>query len=392
MACQVYKQGQREQPFSSWARLLVTRELEPKGERSVWSPERRSFLSDSVPAKEWPRLDQWRQEGRQPLFVVRTQRHTWSTHSRTWALLAHDALAGWAVGEMGIDGSLRLAHPMLNMPPRVAREVLRFGGGVCYRDEMGRRIYPGGMRWTPAAVCAAWARRHVERVENDVAREQLRAALAGAMQVPMPCCGDTGRGHGGTAEPRGDRRQRWPRNTWDWFRSRKHPARVAASITADCDPRTWLGTDLGPIGDPVAAFPDKGMVFWYKPHRSVRQGSAWAFGVAPQPSHDPTQGRHDRMQVAATERTWSPLEGVTLSESTDFREFRGALASMSVKLPLRPVGRVLLRVPGSRLSGSVRSILLLVLPTRTRRSCSSYRMTGSSSPRHTRRRLSTGSS
>jgi hypothetical protein len=184
MAYQVYEQGKREQPFAPWARLLVTRELEPKGERSVWSPERRGFLSGVVAARELPQLEQWHQEGRQPIFVLRTQRQTWRTHSRVWALLAQDALAGSTLGAIDVDGSLRLAQPMLSMPPRVAREVLRSGGGVCYRDEIGRRIYPAGMLWGPASMCAAWVLRDVERVESDVAREQLRTALAGATRVP----------------------------------------------------------------------------------------------------------------------------------------------------------------------------------------------------------------
>lgn len=98
--------------------------------------------------------------------------------------------------------------------------------------------------------------------------------------------------------------------------------------------------------DAFAHFQDKGMVFWYKPSRGVKQGAAWAFNVAPQPNYDPTQGRTDRMQVAPSSRSRALLESISLPEIADLTEFRHALSTMTVKLPVRPIGRVLLRVPG----------------------------------------------
>lgn len=177
-----------DRPLPPWAQLLACRPIEPRGERRVWSETRGAFANEVAPSpaapSDEPQLEQWRLDGHQPRYVLRTKQFTWSTRSRMWAVLAHRAVAGAGLAEIATDGSVRLARPTLALPPRVAREVLRQGGGVCYRDEEGRRIYPAGMHWAPASLLSSWVRRG-DCVERDVARERLRLALSRTARVPF---------------------------------------------------------------------------------------------------------------------------------------------------------------------------------------------------------------
>jgi len=61
-----------------------------------------------------------------------------------------------SVGRVFGDGTIRLDDAYLSLPTPLAWRTVAGGGGVCFREPDGKRVYPASTYWSPAVACAAW--------------------------------------------------------------------------------------------------------------------------------------------------------------------------------------------------------------------------------------------
>jgi hypothetical protein len=141
--------------------------------KTVWSARLGKFSGDGGAATVLPKLERWRAERQQDLFVIyRKDGAMWNTNCRTWALLAFAAEKGGGFGHFLSDGGVSIEDASLALPTPVSWRTVVAGGGVCFRASDGSRVYPAGISWSPADACRYW----LEDFDRSPARPQLRTA------------------------------------------------------------------------------------------------------------------------------------------------------------------------------------------------------------------------
>lgn len=126
-------------------------------EKTFWSPRLGVFVQKTETVHDTPRLERWRAARQQDLFVLyRKDGSMWNTDCRKWGLLALATEWESPIGHVLDDGTIRLHHPSLSIPVPLAWRTVAGGGGVCFRESSGQRIYPASAYWSPATACAGW--------------------------------------------------------------------------------------------------------------------------------------------------------------------------------------------------------------------------------------------
>lgn len=125
--------------------------------KMVWSARLGRFLEDEDKKPHLPRLEKWRATRQQDLFVLyRKDGTVWNTDCRAWALLGLAAENGRGFGQLMNDGAVRLEDVNLTLPTPLGWRTVISGGGVCFRESNGGRIYPASTSWSPAKACCIW--------------------------------------------------------------------------------------------------------------------------------------------------------------------------------------------------------------------------------------------
>lgn len=133
-----------------------------ENKKSIWSTRAGAFRAGAfreggAASAAHPRLERWRSDGQQDLYVLTRRDGTrWNTDCRRMALLALHVERGAMLGETQEDGSVVLADASLALPSPLSRVNIALGGGVCHRRNDGTRAYPAGPDWSVASVCADW--------------------------------------------------------------------------------------------------------------------------------------------------------------------------------------------------------------------------------------------
>jgi hypothetical protein len=128
-----------------------------ENKKSIWSTLAGGFRAGGTGWAKQPRLERWRSDGQQDLYVLTHRDGTrWNTDCRRMALLALHVERGVMLGETQEDGSVVLSDASLALPSPLSRANVALGGGVCHRRNDGTRAYPAGPDWSLAAACADW--------------------------------------------------------------------------------------------------------------------------------------------------------------------------------------------------------------------------------------------
>lgn len=148
----------------------------------TWSAQLGRFVGDKSVETVLPRLERWRVERQQDLYVLfRKDRSVWNTDCRTWALLGFAAENRKSFGHFLSDGAVTLEDTSLALPMPLAWHTVIAGGGVCFRQSNGTRVYPAGISWSPADACDYWkvsSTRSLGRVRfRGAARERYKLLL-----------------------------------------------------------------------------------------------------------------------------------------------------------------------------------------------------------------------
>jgi hypothetical protein len=146
-------------PFDDLMSRSVRTDLDgyDQNKKSAWSNRAGAFRAGGAASATYPRLERWRSDGQQDLYVLTRRDGTrWNTDCRRTALLALQVERGAILGETQEDGSVVLADASLALPSPLSRANIALGGGVCHRREDGTRAYPAGPDWSLASACSDW--------------------------------------------------------------------------------------------------------------------------------------------------------------------------------------------------------------------------------------------
>ncbi|MEW8052010.1 MAG: hypothetical protein AB2784_08260 [Candidatus Thiodiazotropha endolucinida] len=148
----------------------------------TWSARLGRFVECKSVEVVLPRLERWRVERQQDLYVLfRKDGSMWNTDCRTWALLGFAAESRRSFGHFSRGGAVMLEDPSLALPIPLAWYTVIAGGGVCFRQSNGTRVYPAGISWSPADACDYWkeySTRSIGRVLfRGAARERYKLLL-----------------------------------------------------------------------------------------------------------------------------------------------------------------------------------------------------------------------
>lgn len=145
--------------------------------KTTWSIRHRVFVGDAPSSSILPRLERWRADGQQDLYVLyRKDGVRWNTDCRGWALLVFTAELAGVIGEIQDVGTAHLTDPSLALPKALAWSTVALGGGVCFRMTDGTRVYPAGQDWSVSDACEDWigGRPSPQNVINGRLRAQAR--------------------------------------------------------------------------------------------------------------------------------------------------------------------------------------------------------------------------
>ena len=141
-------------------------------QKTVWD-HRGGFIEPSGGADTKPRLERWRAEQVQELFVLyRSDGQVWNTDCRKWALISLIADAQSGLGYVHDDGGVHLDDARITLPAPVAWYTVAGGGGVCSGVPGYGRDYPASKFWKPVVACVNW----IESVDTADRGRRYRTA------------------------------------------------------------------------------------------------------------------------------------------------------------------------------------------------------------------------